>query len=182
MIMAEKQITGYHGTSREAADQILESKIFNNSSRKYEWLGNGVYFFKYYDHAKKWITHDRFISHKTAILQALLTYSDDQLLDLDDPSAHELFEQVVKEMLEKTDFLDKPYGFVNGRPKSDKELQHRRCIACNYFRQIFPEIGIIMYTFPMSKRHTSCNLYPYNQCQICVYDRSIISDIKEARV
>ena len=39
------RVFGYHGTTAEAADQIL-SEGFLPSENKYDWLGRGVYFFQ----------------------------------------------------------------------------------------------------------------------------------------
>lgn len=41
----ENIILGYHGTSSDAADRILEGG-FQISRNSYDWLGDGVYFFQ----------------------------------------------------------------------------------------------------------------------------------------
>ena len=39
------EYTGYHGTSREAADSICRDENIEFSSSDTEWLGTGAYFF-----------------------------------------------------------------------------------------------------------------------------------------
>lgn len=48
-------VTGYHGTSRQAARQILDTQQFQISESKFEWLGDGAYFFQSSIHrARQW--------------------------------------------------------------------------------------------------------------------------------
>ena len=42
-----RSIIGYHGCSREAADHIRAEGSFLPSTRAYDWLGEGVYFWEY---------------------------------------------------------------------------------------------------------------------------------------
>jgi hypothetical protein len=44
---APRTIIGYHGCSREAADSVLAEGRFLPSTRAYDWLGEGVYFWEY---------------------------------------------------------------------------------------------------------------------------------------
>ncbi len=44
---APRTIVGYHGCSQEAADRILSEQQFLPSTRTYDWLGAGVYFWEY---------------------------------------------------------------------------------------------------------------------------------------
>ena len=48
-----KYLTGYHGTTHESAEKIIEGE-FHQSTRENNWLGNGVYFYKYYSDAAIW--------------------------------------------------------------------------------------------------------------------------------
>ena len=44
---APRTVVGYHGCSREAADRILSEGQFLPSTKAYDWLGEGVYFWEY---------------------------------------------------------------------------------------------------------------------------------------
>jgi hypothetical protein len=46
-IKAPAQVTGYHGCSRLAAQQILTEQRFLPSTKEYDWLGEGCYFWEY---------------------------------------------------------------------------------------------------------------------------------------
>jgi hypothetical protein len=39
-------VTGYHGTSLEAAEKIIREGRFTSSANEYDWLGDGAYFFQ----------------------------------------------------------------------------------------------------------------------------------------
>jgi hypothetical protein len=47
LLTAPRSVIGYHGCSREAADRILSEQRFLPSTRAYDWLGEGVYFWEY---------------------------------------------------------------------------------------------------------------------------------------
>ena len=55
----------------------------------------------------------------------------------------------------------------------------RWCFACNLIRDLCPEIGIIVKTFPLKYSVSECIQFPCVQRQICVSDHSIITCIKE---
>ena len=44
---APRTVIGYHGCSREAADRIFAEQRFLPSTRAYDWLGEGFYFWEY---------------------------------------------------------------------------------------------------------------------------------------
>lgn len=44
---APRTVIGYHGCSGEAAERIFKSRQFLLSTRAYDWLGEGVYFWEY---------------------------------------------------------------------------------------------------------------------------------------
>jgi len=47
LITAPRTVTGYHGCSREAAERIVEEQNFQPSTKTYDWLGEGFYFWEY---------------------------------------------------------------------------------------------------------------------------------------
>ncbi|MCW3054708.1 MAG: hypothetical protein JWN14_3878 [Chthonomonadales bacterium] len=44
---APSTIVGYHGCTVEAADRILSERQFLPSTKAYDWLGEGIYFWEY---------------------------------------------------------------------------------------------------------------------------------------
>lgn len=132
-----------------------------------------MYFFAYLAHAEWWVTHERYKNRKTAILQAQLTYTDEQLLDLDDPEEIRKINLIFQEAVSKRDHRE-PFFMIENPKKEQKQ-----CFACNLIRKICPEIGIIVHTFPKDIDHNKISLYRGNERQMCVSKQSIISDIKE---
>ena len=47
LLVAPRTIVGYHGCAETAAEQILAGKPFLPSTKTYDWLGEGVYFWEY---------------------------------------------------------------------------------------------------------------------------------------
>ena len=171
--MEEKKI-GYHGLPREYVKKTLATQQMHESKKDNEWLGKGVYFFEYLAHAKWWVTHTRFEGRETAILQALLSYNENQLLDLDDPEESRKINRLFSEIVSKRDVIANPFFLI------EQPTDHQKCcFICNVVRKLNPEIGIIIYTFPCDIDHNNSSVFQSNQRQICVSDHSIISDIKE---
>ena len=173
--MNKREIIGYHGTTKEYADRIINENCFLDSCKDNEWLGHGVYFFQYISHAKWWVSRRRFSGKETAIVQALLSFYDDQLLDLDDPDARKKLFDIYKVATVKMEDSDHPV-----RIDYKWSQEQRWCFACNFIRRIDPSIGIIIYTFlqPSHKENVTL-LYQDTQRQICVSDHSIISKISK---
>lgn len=172
----KNHIIGYHGTTLKRAKAILHDQKFLDSTKENEWLGKGVYFFEYDSHAKWWITTPRYEKVETRILQATLEYTDSQLIDLDDPSQMEMLDDIMREATGRLNEAD-----INIKSNISKcTLSKQWCLACNLIKQLNPQKGIVIYTFPRSYTYPySC--FPANQRQICVSDHSIIRDIKEYR-
>ena len=42
-----RTVVGYHGTTRAAADDLVEGRPFGPSANEDDWLGHGVYFWEY---------------------------------------------------------------------------------------------------------------------------------------
>lgn len=47
LIVAPEFVIGYHGCSRAAAETILAQQQFTPSTKEYDWLGEGIYFWEY---------------------------------------------------------------------------------------------------------------------------------------
>ena len=54
---APRIVTAYHGCSRESAERIVSQQAFLPSTRTYDWLGEGIYFWEYAPYrALEWAT------------------------------------------------------------------------------------------------------------------------------
>lgn len=166
--MAQNKKTVYHGTSVEAADNIRKEKHFRESKANNEWLGQGVYFFAYEQHAQRWIRYRKL--NPGAVLTVKLEYEDQELLDLDDPAQLE----AVNHEMERIDQILKNKIAVDSRKLHGN--WKRWCFSCNMYRELHPEIGMISYTFPQSKP-PGASYFSYNERQICVSKHDIITEI-----
>lgn len=72
---APRSIVGFHGCTGESAEAILSSLRFLPSSRAYDWLGEGVYFWEYAPHrALEWA--ERLCAHRggePAVIRATIS-------------------------------------------------------------------------------------------------------------
>lgn len=172
---------GYHGTLEVRAESILNGGKFIHSSKKTEWLGSGVYFFKHKGYAIWWANEQ--VKHKPktkkgeknlpAVLRADLVFTEDQLLDLDDPLQLDLMNEFIDEYIR----LVPGYNNIWNRA-SDEE---RWCLACNLYRRINTKIKVICLTFHVStpKNRENTGKFPKSQFQYCISDDSIINNIKK---
>ena len=172
--MCKKSMLGYHGTTRVNAELIVAEQHIKASTRTNDWLGSGAYFFAYKDHAIWWISHKRYTCVQTRILSADLEYTDNQMLDLDDPGQLRALDDIVKAAIELSEEAGEATSAVLYTQKE------KWCFACNLIRRVNPEIGIIMYTFRDSgdRRIYKHSAFYGNQRQICVSNPSIVTNIK----
>src|SRR6056297_2107385 len=89
-----KHFSGYHGTSYESSEKILQSN-YELSLGDNEWLGSGVYFFldgfssvpkeqaKKWAIAQAWDNNERKYDYTwDGVLKSVIAVSDENLLDL----------------------------------------------------------------------------------------------------
>lgn len=173
--MEINRICGYHGTTTLRANEIIRKQDFVDSARDNDWLGTGVYFFAYIGHAKWWIEAERYQKRDTCILSANLEYRTEQLLDLDDPEVLSVVEDVVREAVK---IANETTGIGTGVNLEKGHPSKKWNFACNTYKKICPQIGIITYTFTTPRKFEYIG-YTQTQKQICVSDHSIIKDIKK---
>lgn len=166
--MAQNKQTAYHGTSVAAAANIRKEQHFRNSEKDNEWLGSGVYFFRYKGHAQRWIKNRGL--EPGDVLTVTLEYDDRELLDLDDPDQ---LEAVNREMMPLINKMRLSGGIKPGK-RYGKWLHW--CLVCNLYRKLHPEVGIIIYTFAQ-KKEPGASRFPSNERQICVSRHKIITQI-----
>lgn len=164
--------TAYHGTTEKNVESILRDG-FNQSDKPYEWLGKGVYFFKYHSNASWWaenqILKPENKGQKPCVLKTTLSYTPNQMFDLDDQN----------KLKEFSDFFNEELANAAAELSLQAQLKHDEkrtwCAACNLFKEAYPEIGIMAYTFTPTY-NPSRYVFSPNQRQICVSDNEIIGE------
>lgn len=171
--MAQNKQTVYHGTSVAAAANIREEQHFRESRTLGEWLGWGVYFFPYKEHARRWIKTRKL--DPGDVLTATLEYDDRELLDLDDPDQLEAVNCVMGKLMKTLTSQGKAHPDVKN--ESEQEKKKRWCLSCNMYRKLHPEIGVIIYTFPRHNPPPGPSGFPSNARQLCVAKHNLITNV-----
>lgn len=162
------RITGYHGTSKNHGDQIVREQNIYPSTKKTEWLGNGIYFWAYHSDAVWWGKKEsqklQNAGYGPVVLFSTLAVEEERYLDLDDSAQYEKFCAEVDEFLRSADGL------------SFKSTFEARCYLSNYYAEVHG-IDLLAYTF--SKRNYSNSYFDQlNRRQYCVKNKEIIQSIE----
>lgn len=132
-----KYITGYHGTSKSAAKQIIEEQKFTLSKKNTEWLGSGVYFYPNYSDALEWKDID-----EHAILHSVICVNENEVIDLSKAKGKALLHN-CKQILKAT--LDDEIV------KQLDNIEERQCYVCNFLWKANPKIKVIIGEFPTER-------------------------------
>lgn len=163
------ETTVYHGTTKASATLIKNQKQFQNSDKDTEWLGKGAYFFAYKTNADWWTSHKRFEHQKTCVLESILEYEKEEILDLDDQETLDKVNLLMKNVVESYQEI----GMKMNR-WSDEKCQ---CFVCNFIQKLMPMIKIRCYTFPVQQGKCVPFRFGKNQKQYCVVDQSVIKEV-----
>lgn len=156
-------ITGYHGTSNENADNIINNKLFNPSDSEKDWLGKGIYFYEKYIDAAMWKNKDGKMSE--VVLHSILQIDDNAYLDFDKDEGKKLFEGMMGIIIK------------SGLKISDKSAQRNQCSVMNYIWQKFPEIQAVFASFPKEpSRYPVMLQYRKLRREFCVRNNSSIKN------
>jgi len=94
-----RTIVGYHGTTAEIADLLVDGRGFEQSKRPYDWLGKGVYFWEYASkQAWRWTTELR-KNEQAAVVGAMIRLGN--CLDLLDPVNVRALRKVYDDIIPK---------------------------------------------------------------------------------
>lgn len=188
----EKLITGYHGTTNEAAMEILDNQDIKDSIKADEWLGKGKYFYDRYTNAIEYIIRKynenkdicKAISYKNlvnnySILMADLKCRKEDILDLD-------------EIITLSDFVwawEKIYKIVKDNQEF-KMLTFRDGYMIDYMINEVMNYKIVIKTFDRlikNKENRKIGnmffdktriVYEIKQKYICVKDENCIKNIE----
>ena len=193
--MDEENITGYHGTIKEAAKNIIETQKIDNSIGDEEWLGRVKYFYDRYTNAieynmKKYNENkniNELISYNNliinyAILETTIKCAKEDILNLD-------------EIIILSKFVwawEKIYNKVKENPNFQK-LKYRDGYIIDYMINEIPgcKYKVVVKTFDRITKEfknrrkdnivfdSTRIIYEIKQKYICVKDESVIKKIKE---
>lgn len=170
--MSSVRKCGYHGTTQEAAEQIISSGHFNKSLGTSEWLGCGIYFFSSQEEADWWAGNKvRRTFSKKSILQVWLECQGTDFLNLDLFPYNRAVNDTFKNYLDELERA----GEVVPLFSSEKE---KSCFAIELYKVSHPEIKLIAYTFDAPGKVDARNVFTPRQLQYCVVDEDIIKDIQ----
>lgn len=164
--MSDEKFVGFHGTTIECADKILETKEYKFSFKEEEWLGKGVYFFeKDKKQAINFCTKARKYKNYCVLKSEL---APEIFLDLDDTETMEYMETIAKKL--------------KGRYMKLKNGQPRKLINSVILETIYNTIpyDMVKKTFPVEKKNTIDRTnFEWVQIQMCVRNRKCICSIEE---
>lgn len=172
-------ITGYHGTSKESANNILKYKIYIDSNSDSEWLGTGVYFFidddkdKAINNAKKWAINYKKFSFYSVIETTMLT-EEEKIIDLNDPEWQDLYHQYRNARIKE---------IINRGIRFEVDINKFECSIINPFAEkikatiIIQDRFIKLEEFYYKNKEIRIPKSNVANCRIaCVRDRTIIDN------
>ncbi len=173
----------FHATDQSVADNIINHG-FKPRIRMDHWLGQGVYFFKYYGHASRWNATTQYIRNP-AILKTFIRVNKQNYIDMDDPVILDQIISQLKMFIGKLSSENKGISF--------NSYHHLLCSFFDYLTRSHDFIYLLSYTFPVSggimkTRNIDHNIsiqnpslgenrYIKNQTQYCVTQHGIDNHI-----
>lgn len=109
-------LSGYHGTSLEAANNIIKQRKYKKSNNDKDWLGPGIYFYSSFSDAYDW-------KNAETILHSVIKIKEDEYLDLTSPMGVSIYNEII-------DWL---YNDCNIRLDKNKKQQNQ----CSIFKIIW---------------------------------------------
>ena len=158
-------LTGYHGTSKEYAENILNNQRFLPSIGEKQWLGQGIYFYPDFQDALDWAKKYHF--NNEAVIHALIYVDDDEIIDFDTSNGKKLFHDIVWLMGKQLNL-------------SKTQIQKNQCIVCNAIWATNKKIKVLKAHF--GKEQTLFRTlidYRKQRLEFCVRDNSVIQGICE---
>lgn len=155
-------ITGYHGTTREAAECILRDRYFEKSVGKKEWLGTGIYFYFDFADAYKWSAQKENEASRE-VLHSVIKIKADEYFDLDSEIGKEIYQNIVEWLSAQADV------------EISASAQQNQCAVANCIWQEYPECKVIAMSFPRERSKFSLLTDPRpRRKEFCVRDNSCI--------
>ena len=156
-------LTGYHGTNKEYAENILNNQRFVPSIGEKHWLGHGIYFYPNFEDALNWAKE--YHPNNEAVIHALICVDDEEIIDFDAPDGKKLFHDIIWAMGEQLNL-------------SETQVQKNQCIVCNTIWATNNKIKVLKSHF--GKEQTLFRTlidYREQMLELCVRDNSVIQGI-----
>lgn len=187
--MNEKTLEGYHATSKENIQAIIENGFIESKANRGHWLGKGIYLFENLYYAIEWeiigvikhdITNYDEIKQKCGILIVDLDIDNYNIIDFSEPQGYAIFErllQLIKANYSKEkyeDILDKGYAYIikvleNLEKQNNVKYISRYDIIC----AVYPKY------ITKQKTHLPGDFIHCVQKQICIKNKEAIKNIYE---
>ncbi|WP_405103025.1 hypothetical protein [Oceanobacillus sp. FSL H7-0719] len=174
-------INGFHGTSKNAASNILKGKKYTYNEREDHWLGQGIYFFKDDpDQAMSWGLTQVDNGERAAVLQTVINVQSSSSLDLNTRSGIHKFKELQKIILKEA----KEKGIEVNTQKDETDHNFEKKFRCFILDLLPPHIKVIQNYFKLDKQPgfvlkseimERLNIEMYS-VQICVRDPRVIDE------
>ena len=180
--MSQKILTGYHGTTKEKSESILKQgfKISKSQEQKYEWLGDGIYFWDDIFYAVQWniINMEKNYNDKNeknlmnyAIIKSKIIVNKSKLFDISSPEGSIIYSKLKKKLEKK--LIESGSEKLVEKLKKQSDKFWINILEDNDF---FKEFDVIMAEFKNKKRNEKYkdDILLNVQKQICVKNQKCI--------
>ena len=165
------QIIGFHATSQDNVNSIVEKGFIINKKRCNEWLGHGIYLFKYRLDAYTWGKGTYYCKPSPKLIKCYAEVEKAKYLDLDDPEKLYAYDQYYGKILKVLSKANKEIKF--------KDKHEAMCWGLNLYKKD-KNIDAIKYTFRNNRTRNSMEFkdsklgYEHNETQICITSNKVI--------
>lgn len=164
--ISDIELVGYHGTLQSKAKKIIKG-TFIISTKKTEWLGQGIYFFGDRRDAKYWAEQEAKKPHNRGeqpyVLRVDIICSESEYMDLDIEDSLDYFDKTLEEIHPKRS------------GPNFKSNEQARCYYCDLFKRV-KGVKVLAYTFPRMTRSKWALPRVEPQRQICVANNDYIKN------
>lgn len=169
--MQRLEITGFHATSQRNVNSIIKDGFIINKERCNEWLGHGIYLFKYRLDAYTWGKRTYYCRPNPKLIKCYAKVEREKYLDLDDPEKLYTYDEYYKNILEILSNANKEVKF--------KSKHQAMCWGLNLYKKD-NNIDAVKYTFKNNRTKNAMKYknnefgYEYNETQICISTNDVI--------
>lgn len=187
--MNEEILVGYHATSINNIEPIINNGFIESKGSRGHWLGRGIYFFENLYYAVEWeiigvIKHDienyEEITNNCGILMTEINTVDYNVLDVSDPQGYAIFEYLLKVI--KENYSEEKYKYILSKGyayiiKILEQLEKKKK------KKYISKFDVICAVYPKNinkkKKNQPGDFISCVQKQICVKNPETIKKIKE---
>lgn len=168
-------LTGYHGTNKVAAKNIIREASFKKSIGEKHWLGDGIYFYEKNEDALDW-NYDGESGSET-VLHCIIVVEETAYIDFDTKEGLEILREAKRVLLQ----MAASDHYFEKRVFSSSEMN--QCHMMNLIWQSHPEISVMAASFSVGRRKISTLLDERRKRrEICARDNDWIQSIIEIKV